>query len=355
MRIKHNGLVRIAAFLLAVLLCAAAVGCGKLKEANPLREVIAEYSSSSSETSRPTLDSISGSSSGSGESVSGSESSGESSSQSQAQTGSYSATVKDVQRRMLSDTIKYYELNKDTVAWLYIPGTTVNESVVRSPEANNDYYLRRTNLGVESTGRESAGWYGCYYTDYRSILGSRLNLSKNLVIYGHSMTDNTDGTRFAQLNKFRDIDFCRSHPYIYFSTIESEMVWQVFAVFYCRVSYEYNDTQNRDDDVIFAYHRSNPTNEEFMDIIDEARMRSFFDFNIPVSAGDKILTLSTCTYNVVDGYPNDYRMVVMAKLLDPSVKLEDTVAVNINVDRLQPDEKAVLSREEVTDAASSED
>lgn len=339
---KTDSLFKLSAALLALLIAAGAAGCAH----NPLESAIGfdEPLSSSSSSGFPTLSEASISSSGADSSSSSSDSSSSSeSSSSSASSGSYSATEKDVQKRMLQDTIKYYELNKDTVAWLYIPGTTVNESVVRSPEANNDYYLRRTNLGVESTGKYSEGWYGCYYTDYRSILGSRYNLSKNLVIYGHSMTDNPDGARFAQLNKFGDIDFCRSHPYIYFSTIESEMVWQVFAVFYCRVQYVNNRLDTEDPAAIFNYNLPNPSNETFLKIVDEARQRSFFDFDVTVSAGDKILTLSTCTYNVVDVYPNDYRMVVMARLLPAGAVLSDTVKVTANADRVLPDEAATFA------------
>ena len=48
---------------------------------------------------------------------------------------------------------------------------------------------------------------------------------------------------------------------------------------------------------------------------------------------DTILTLSTCTYRMADDtklhYPNDYRYVVMAKLLPADAVLEDTVSLTV--------------------------
>ena len=52
-----------------------------------------------------------------------------------------------------------------------------------------------------------------------------------------------------------------------------------------------------------------------------------------MTSNDKILTLSTCTYRLADDtklhYPNDYRYVVMAKLLHADAVLEDTVSLTV--------------------------
>ena len=55
-------------------------------------------------------------------------------------------------------------------------------------------------------------------------------------------------------------------------------------------------------------------------MVNDARQRSQFNFDTTVGANDKILTLSTCTYVYDAGYPNDYRYVVMAKLMDKNAE-----------------------------------
>ena len=83
------------------------------------------------------------------------------------------------------------------------------------------------------------------------------------------------------------------------------MVWQVFAVFYT--------------DIKFDYINPNPADATFNSLIKKAQDLSFYDYDVEVTSNDKILTLSTCTYRLADDtklhYPNDYRYVVMAKLL----------------------------------------
>ena len=112
----------------------------------------------------------------------------------------------------------FAQKNEDTVGWLTVPGTTIDEVVVQAPD--NDYYLRRNNM-------KQSDFNGCYYADYRTNLGARKDLSKNVVIYGHSMDDNPDGARFSQLKKYLDIEYCKQNPYLYFSTPEAELTWQI--------------------------------------------------------------------------------------------------------------------------------
>ena len=97
------------------------------------------------------------------------------------------------------------------------------------------------------------------------------------------------------------------------------MVWQVFAVFYT--------------DIKFDYINPNPADATFNSLIKKAQDLSFYDYDVEVTSNDKILTLSTCTYRLADDtklhYPNDYRYVVMAKLLPADAVLEDTVSLTI--------------------------
>lgn len=211
---------------------------------------------------------------------------------------------------------KALERNGDTAGWLYIPNTTIDDAVLQA--SDNNYYLRITEDKEYSI-------FGCYFADYRCSLDlGREYLSKNTIIYGHSdYKDNPEGKKFSQLFHYiKDIDFVRNNPYVYYSTNTDDLVWQVFAVFYT--------------DVNFNYIQSNPTDEEFMSIIEEAKAKSEYIIDVPVTKDDKILTLSTCT-GLFKQPKENYRMVVMAKLLPtneiPVSKLTIEVEANPNPKR----------------------
>lgn len=212
------------------------------------------------------------------------------------------ATVAD-----LLETIQYEKgQNPDTVGWLSIPDTDVENSVVQSHD--NHYYLRRTERRVSDI-------YGCYFADYECSFGPRDELSANTVIYGHSdLKDNPDGPRFSQLFKFTEESFARSHPILSFSTVYEPMDWEIFAVFYA--------------DTSFAYNRVDFSEEEREALIAEARRKSIYHYETEVSAEDKLITLSTCT--VKYGERTDQRFVVMAKLIPAGAETPKEAALALN-------------------------
>lgn len=232
--------------------------------------------------------------------------------------------LKELQKAMLENTLAMQQKNKDTIGWIYIDGTTVNDVVVKvNYNDDNKYYLRRNANGENDND-------GCYYADWRCKTGNRNSISKNTVVYGHNLgrsanglipdyQNHANGPKFAQLLKYQDEEFAKTHPYIYYSTIEEDMVWQVFAVFYT--------------DIKFDYIEPNPADATFNSLLKKAQDLSFYNYDVEVSSNDKILTLSTCTYRMADDtklhYPNDYRYVVMAKLLPADAVLEDTVSLTV--------------------------
>lgn len=192
--------------------------------------------------------------------------------------------------------------NRDTVGWVKIEGTDINNSVLQSYD--NAYYLRRNE-------RRQYDVYGCYFADYECSIGSREELSRNTIIYGHNeLTDDPDGRRFAQLYRFLDPEFAAATPCVEFCTAKDPMEWQIFAVFYT--------------DVGFNYIAVNVTDEELTSIIETARLKSIYDYGVSVTAQDKILTLSTCTSKFGD---SDHRFVVMAKLLEEDAEIPETAAL----------------------------
>lgn len=192
--------------------------------------------------------------------------------------------------------------NPDTVAWLYIPNTRINNSVVQS--FDNQVYLRANE-------RREYSVYGCYFADAECNVSTRELLNHNTIVYGHSdLQDNPEGPRFSELFKFTDPEFARITPVIEFSTLYDFMDWQVFAVFYTTVDFDY----------IAAEPEGGIAN-----LAEEAKKRSIYDYGVEVGEDDHILTLSTCS--IRDGNDGTHRMVVMAKLLPEDAQKPITVNV----------------------------
>ncbi|MEM1485306.1 class B sortase [Oscillospiraceae bacterium PP1C4] len=202
--------------------------------------------------------------------------------------------------------------NPDTIGWLKIPNTEINNTVLQS--YNNVYYLRLSE-------RKEQDVFGCYFADYTCSFGTREELSPNTIIYGHSdLKDNPDGRRFSQLLRFTQEEFAKNNPYIYFSTMQDQMVWQIFAVFYT--------------DTDMNYIKSDLNEQELTGLVEEAKRKSIYHYDVPVDSKDKLLSLSTCT--VKYGDRKDQRFVVMAKLMPADYVQVDTASLTVNPNPEQP-------------------
>lgn len=207
-----------------------------------------------------------------------------------------------------------HAINSDSIGWLNVPNTTIDDVILWYPGDKNLYYYRRNFEKRES-------FNGCFYADYRCKFdGGAAGLSPNTVVYGHSMSDDPlhKSKLFSPLKLFKDPEFAEENPYVYFSVADENLVWEIFAVFYATVDLPYN----------------HPYPQDFAGIVNECLKRSIYIYDTQVSANDKILTLSTCTYSLPDGtpiqYPNDYRYVVMAKLVTDPTELKETASFEIN-------------------------
>lgn len=174
--------------------------------------------------------------------------------------------------------------NPDTVAWLTVPGTNIDGPVQQGPD--NDYYLRRDSDGNE-------GFRGCYFADSDAIV-SLANLSRNLVIYGHTFTDGWDGG-FAQLDKYLDADWALEHTDIQVEIGGTVLTYEVCSVGFC----------NTEETSLPIY--CNLDDEAYRYLIEDANDRNEVPGLQKLSSTDSILTLATCTEN------ENIRLVVVAK------------------------------------------
>lgn len=190
--------------------------------------------------------------------------------------------------------------NDDTIGWIRIPNTNVDYAVVyKAGRENYAYYEAK---GYDKNYSKD----GVIWADYEC---SFPELSSNTILYGHNWYNiytprtmenmQSNDTMFAQVMSYHYTDFAQENPFIYFSTTEKDYVFQVFAAFYTDLAFEYN--------------YANMSQEDFQEVIAEAKAKSQSNYNVPVTTEDHILTLSTCTR--MYGNTENQRFVVMAKLV----------------------------------------
>lgn len=213
-------------------------------------------------------------------------------------------------KRTIDKLSKALSQNSDTVGWLNIDGTKCDYAVMQSDD--NNYYLKRNEKKKKSSR-------GALFADFRCKFNDNGDISRNTVIYGHSMKD---GSMFTQLFSYKKLSVINNQPIIEFSYNGcTQNKWVIFA---CMVT-----------DINFNYIEPNPNDTQFMSMIDEIKQRSMFNTDISVNKNDNILLLSTCTYE----YPDEQaRFVVAARQLRENEKAE-SIKVNArkNEDVKQPE------------------
>ncbi len=189
-----------------------------------------------------------------------------------------------------------YNANSDLVGWIVVPNTSINHPVVQS--SDNNYYLRRSFYKAYQRR-------GTIFMDYRDHADT---LCKNTILYGHNFLDST---MFADLEKYKDIEFYKTSPVIQFDTIYHKYKWKIISVFY-------TNAEDKDDNgYTFNYIYPFMTNDNFEDYIQELAIRSLYFTNVDVKKTDKILTLSTCTrdMDIAGNGETNARFVVVARLV----------------------------------------
>lgn len=242
-------------------------------------------------------------------------------------------TVSSIVKDFTTDVKEHYEQNDDTVGWIFVPGTNIEDVIVQKKDDTKNTYYERLDFN------ENYDFNGVYYADYRSVIGNTAaEMGVNTCVYGHSMTDDPldeqYNVKFANLHDFQDPELAKTMPYIQISTPEENLVYEVFAVF-----------MGNCDNPAFSYNH-NPSGEEFLKTIQEEVLpRSIYNYDVEVNKDDKFLTLSTCLYKLPDGRELDYkttyfRYAIMAKLVSPDEPLKSQTSFTINEDlKLDPDGK----------------
>lgn len=181
------------------------------------------------------------------------------------------------------------ERNADTVGWIKLNGTAIDYPVLHNTKSNA-YYLHR-NIDKEYSSS------GIPFLDYQCKADMT---DDNTIIYGHNMRN---GTMFHDLLKYSDKSFYSSHKAIYYDTATESGVYEIFAVLRTKVG-----SKNE-----FKYYNfiNAETPAEYDEFVAKCIKLSLYKTDIIPKYGDKLLTLSTCSYNT-----DNERFVVFAKKIN---------------------------------------
>ena len=172
-------------------------------------------------------------------------------------------------------------VNDDIVAWIKLEGSVIDYPVMHG--ADNEYYLHHIYTG-------EANGYGALFADYRN---TGLFTDRNTVIYGHHMND---GSMFCSLASYKTQDYYEQFPEMLLYTPDGDYKIELFCG-----TVESGDSQF----VRFDFD----SDEDFLNYVNSFKERSTFKSGVTVEAGDRLVSLCTCSYEI-----NNARFMVIGKL-----------------------------------------
>ena len=185
---------------------------------------------------------------------------------------------------------QFYAANPDFYAYLEIPGTGVSTPVVQGKD--NSKYLHRNFFGEYTK-------YGCPFVNCKNTYSA---LDYNTSIFGHNME--YDDLVFGELEKYRKIDGFKAAPIIHMETMYADHYFKIYAVFLADANY---DSSGWYFNYIFTQLRDSAECKEYIAQLDQ---RKLYSTGVDIRPEDKLLTLSTCSYDF-----GSERLVVVGRLV----------------------------------------
>ncbi|MBP3539565.1 MAG: class B sortase [Oscillospiraceae bacterium] len=195
------------------------------------------------------------------------------------------APTEDEDKEVSPITVDFEKLlssNSDVAGWLYSKDTVINYPVAQG-EDNNQYLHHLLDGSYNASGT--------LFLD--CSCGPEFS-GANSIIYGHNMKD---GSMFNSLHSYSEDGYYATHPVLYLNTPKQNYKIEVFTAYIC----------NYDSD---TYTLSFSSAEEYGAWLEKMKSQSIFDSDTEVTIDDRVVTLSTCTYE----YDNA-RFVVQGKLV----------------------------------------
>ena len=184
-----------------------------------------------------------------------------------------------------------WEINPDVVGWLYIEGTQVNYPILQG--VDNEQYLYRLIDGKWNSA-------GSLFLE----AGLAPNFTEqNNPVYGHNMKN---GSMFAGIMGYKKQEFYEEHPVALLVTPEQNYQVLIFSSYVLDAN---GDAWN----TLF-------TDAQMQQWLDKLGRRSYISTGVIPTTQDKVLTLSTCTYET-----SGARFLVHGILVPEEKTIENTV------------------------------
>ena len=176
-----------------------------------------------------------------------------------------------------------FEKNIDYRGWIKIDNTNINYPILQGQD-NEEYLYKDINNEYIVSGSIFMNYLNNGFDD------------QNTVLFGHNMKN---GTMFANLKKYKEEDFFYNNNDIEIELSNGQYLkYKVFSVYITDVNDNYTKTSFEDKD-------------EYKEFLERIKNKSIYKSDISVNENDKIITLSTCSYEF-----DDARLVVTGKLID---------------------------------------
>ena len=163
------------------------------------------------------------------------------------------------------------KINPDTVGWIRFDPEPkeINYPIVQGRD--NQEYLHKTFSANENT-------LGAIFLNVQNNPNFK---DENTIIYGHRMRD---GSMFRHLQDYESKDFWEENQYFYIYTLDGRKKL-TYHIYSCGTVVETSDT----------YKDVFESNEEFEEFVKMTKDVAMYDTGVEVGAGNRIVTLSTCT------------------------------------------------------------
>ena len=176
-----------------------------------------------------------------------------------------------------------HEISPDVIAWIEMEDSSIDYPVVQG--ADNVWYLKHLIDGS----------YNDAGTVFMDASCSKDFTGINTVLYAHHMLN--EPLMFAEIENFEDQGYYESHRRILIHTPDAEYEMYPVAGMVTTGTSEY-------------IRLSFAGDEDYLSYIDWFVSRSTFISQETITAGDQMMMLSTCSYDVTDG-----RYVLIGKLV----------------------------------------
>lgn len=188
--------------------------------------------------------------------------------------------IQEVKNNSNNFSEELIKINEDYKMWIEIPNTNIDYPVVQGED--NDFYLNHDFNKKESSS-------GAIFMDYKN----NIDKDKNIIIYGHNMKNKS---MFQNLMKFKDEEFWKENNKIILTIDGKTYEYEIFSSYISNAKDIDLKTNFENDD-------------EYLKYIDDIKKKSIFHRDMNIKSNDRIITLSTCSYE-----KDDARMIIHGRL-----------------------------------------